>query len=63
MIDIFTIALSHGLILLAAWRLLFRDDLDHEVSPADAPERPWLKKQSAARNQGGHKDNDSAADA
>ena len=34
MIDYFTIALTHGLIALAAWRLLFRDDLDREELPA-----------------------------
>ena len=28
MIDNFALALSHALILLAAWRLLFRADLD-----------------------------------
>ncbi len=28
MIDNFALALSHGLILLAAWRLMFRPDLD-----------------------------------
>jgi len=28
MIDIFGLAVSHGLILLAFWRLLFRPDLD-----------------------------------
>ena len=42
MIDLFTLALTHGLIALALWRLLFRDELDVE----DAPEgwrRPWLK--------------------
>ncbi|QZH76770.1 MAG: hypothetical protein JY451_05385 [Erythrobacter sp.] len=48
MIDIFTILLSHGLILLAAWKLLFRDDLDHEA-PAKAPApRPWLKPAAPA---------------
>ncbi|MBB4640912.1 hypothetical protein [Rhizorhapis suberifaciens] len=33
MIDNFSLLLSHGLILLAAWRLLFRPDLDKEASP------------------------------
>jgi hypothetical protein len=32
MIDNFSIALTHGLIALALWRLLMRDDLDQEVS-------------------------------
>jgi len=39
MIDLFAIALSHGLIALAAWRLLGRDDLDADP-PADAQDRP-----------------------
>ena len=42
MIDIFTLALTHGLIVLALWRLLFRDDLDVEDEPA-GPRKPWLK--------------------
>lgn len=36
MIDIFAIALTHGLLALAAWRLMSRDDLDEEVT-ATAP--------------------------
>ena len=32
MIDYFTIALTHGLIAIAAWRLLFRDDLDSDCA-------------------------------
>ena len=35
MIDNFSIALTHGLLLLATWRLIHRDDLDVE----DPPER------------------------
>tara|TARA_R110000824_G_scaffold150081_2_gene320502 strand:+ start:1256 stop:1423 length:168 start_codon:yes stop_codon:yes gene_type:complete len=35
MIDNFSIALTHGLLLIAAWRLIYRDDLDVE----DPPER------------------------
>jgi hypothetical protein len=30
MIDLFSLGLSHGLMLLAAWRLLSRADLDTE---------------------------------
>ena len=30
LIDLFTLALTHGLIALALWRLLFRDDLDFD---------------------------------
>ena len=32
MIDNFALAISHGLMLLAAWLLLRRDDLDREES-------------------------------
>lgn len=30
MIDIFSLALSHGLLLIIAWRLVFRSDLDDD---------------------------------
>ena len=33
MVDLFTLALTHGLMLLALWRLLFRTDLDSEGEP------------------------------
>jgi len=36
MIDTFSILLSHGLLLLACWRLLSRPDLDRET-PAAPP--------------------------
>jgi hypothetical protein len=32
MIDAFSLFLSHGLIMIACWRLLSRPDLDHEES-------------------------------
>lgn len=35
MIDHFSLALTHGLMLLAAWRLLSRADLDREPAPAE----------------------------
>ena len=38
MIDNFSLALSHGLILLAVWRLFARPDLDtDDPPPPDAP--------------------------
>ena len=37
MIDNFSLAISHGLILLAAWRLMFRPDLDTEEAPEPEP--------------------------
>lgn len=41
MIDSFAIILTHGLLLLTAWRLVSRADLD-----SDAPEdqRGWLSR-------------------
>lgn len=33
MIDTFTLLISHGLILLTAWRLLSRNDLDIDPQP------------------------------
>jgi hypothetical protein len=37
MIDNFALALTHGLMLLAAWRLLSRPDLDDDAAPAPDP--------------------------
>jgi hypothetical protein len=37
MIDNFALALSHGLLLLAAWRLIRRLDLDVEAPPKPTP--------------------------
>jgi len=47
MVDYFAIALTHGLIALAVWRLMTRDDLDHETAEDAAPPRPWLKDRDA----------------
>ena len=38
MIDNFVLALSHGLIILAAWRLVCRPDLDDDEAPPPAAE-------------------------
>jgi hypothetical protein len=35
MVDYFALALSHGLLALAAWRLMLRPDLDSD--PAEDP--------------------------
>jgi hypothetical protein len=45
MIDNFALALSHGLLILAAWRLLSRPDLDDDdAEPGDVGGwRPLLK--------------------
>ncbi len=39
MIDMFSLLISHGLILLAAWRLLSRNDLDRDP-PTETAEAP-----------------------
>lgn len=49
MIDNFSIALTHGLLLIAAWRLMQRDDLDVE----DPPERDQ-EPQGFSNNAGGN---------
>lgn len=38
-IDNFSLALTHGLLLLAAWRLILRADLDREPPVAPDPEK------------------------
>lgn len=43
MIDLFSLGLTHGLMLLAAWRLLARRDLDDDRADASAPRPRWGK--------------------
>jgi len=44
MIDNFALPVSHGLLLLAAWRLLSRPDLDDDDAPStSAKKRSFLK--------------------
>ena len=50
MIDNFALGLSHGLMLLAAWRLLSRPDLDDDDAPP-REERP-LVRQRKPRTEG-----------
>ena len=42
MIDYFTLALTHGLMALALWRMLFREDLDSEPGTREH-RQPWRK--------------------
>ena len=49
MIDNFSLGLTHGLMLLAAWLLLRRPDLDRESGPPNdtaepAPRRRWGRR-------------------
>ena len=47
MIDNFSLALTHGLLLLAAWRLMSRPDLDDAAAAAPPPpargRKPFFK--------------------
>lgn len=43
MIDNFSLGLTHGLMLLAAWLLLRRNDLDAEPPPGE-PQEPGTAK-------------------
>ncbi|HYI49254.1 MAG TPA: hypothetical protein VEX35_12405 [Allosphingosinicella sp.] len=44
MIDNFALALSHGLLMLAAWRLLSRPDLEDDGAPRTA-KGGWFGRQ------------------
>jgi hypothetical protein len=43
MIDNFALGLTHGLMLLAAWRILSRPDLEDDEAPPTPP-RGWFRK-------------------
>ena len=47
MIDLFTLALTHGLMALALWRMLFRADLDFDEGEARPARQPWRKDKAA----------------
>jgi hypothetical protein len=49
MIDLFALAVSHGLMMLAAWRLLSRDDLDREDPAATATTDPLASAAAPVR--------------
>ena len=44
MVDYFTLVLTHGLIAVALWRLLFRADLDADGAQPRPLRRPWRKE-------------------
>ena len=55
-IDYFAIALTHGLMALAVWRLLARPDLDDDsLSGEETPApKPWLvAREEEARDDSG----------
>ena len=45
MVDNFSLGLTHVLMAIALWRLLYRDDLDREVSPRQL----WQQRRDAER--------------
>jgi hypothetical protein len=48
MIDLLSLGVTHVLMMLAAWRLFFRDDLDSDDTGADAPRRAaWGRRRDA----------------
>jgi hypothetical protein len=67
MVDILALSLSHGLLLLAAWRLLSRPELDVEVpgKPAEPPAAapPPIRGGRRAMRTGRETDSESGADA
>jgi hypothetical protein len=48
MIDNFALALTHGLMLLAAWRLLARPDIDDDAATPGEARKPFWKGRSGA---------------
>jgi hypothetical protein len=52
-VDIATLALTHGLMAIALWRLLWRDDLDCDPGDAVRRPRPWLRDPAANRDEVG----------
>ena len=46
MIDYFTLVLTHGLMALALWRLMFRAELDAEPAAEAASRRPSTQARS-----------------
>lgn len=55
MINYFSIALTHGLILVACWRLMLRSDLDKDGAVSPPPPRPWLQSQGECAVEVSHK--------
>ncbi|MEP0189547.1 MAG: hypothetical protein ABJP70_02275 [Erythrobacter sp.] len=54
MVNILTIALTHAIMLLAAWRIMLRDDLERDpeilLEPVkDSPQKPARKGRSRVR--------------
>ena len=51
MVEILTLALTHGLMAVALWRLLWRDDLDRDPDGEPARPRPWLRERQVSGDE------------
>ncbi|HEY0131045.1 MAG TPA: hypothetical protein VGB57_06525 [Allosphingosinicella sp.] len=51
MIDNFSLALTHGLLLLVAWRLLSRTDLDEDPAPGTGPAASKIRRWTLGRGK------------
>jgi len=51
MIDSFSLALTHGLLLLVAWRLMFRSDLDEDPAPGTETPAPKTRRWTLGRGR------------
>jgi hypothetical protein len=56
MIDILTLALTHGLMALALWRLLSRADLDDDGAVPRPKAQPWHRQHHRQHHHGGDGD-------
>lgn len=56
MIDTFSLALSHALLLIAAWRLVGRPDLDSDGAKPGPPESDILGRPRARAGAGDDSD-------
>jgi hypothetical protein len=48
MVDNFSLALAHGLLIYAAWRLLWRPDLDRDGAEPEEP-KGWASRPKKRR--------------
>jgi len=53
LIDYFTLALTHGLLAIALWRILWRDDLDRDRGTGPVVRRPWVRDEAGEAEKGG----------
>jgi hypothetical protein len=51
LVDILSLALTHGLMAVALWRLLQRDDLDRDGGDSARPRQAWSRKPAVAAEE------------